>query len=190
MAVSCLKLKWIVPLLLAAIFPFEVSADNIVYQTLLDRSEFPRADFHRSEAHTDDVPGQHVLVVVRFLRATTARPNTGDETPLSIGAGLQDIAQKLGQLPFKNFEVLDTEQKVVTVAHRDNIPLHGGYELSLRPLYVDNDKIGVWLRWTDGRGMRLVDTRMHITPNETVITGADGGADVGDVLAIKVSPVP
>lgn len=170
--------------------PFDAWADNVGYQTLLDRSDFPRADFHRSEAHTDSTTAQHVLVVVRFLRATTARPVTSDQAPPSLGAGLQDIAQKLGQLPFKNFEVLDTERKVVTVAHRDSIPLHGGYELNVRPLYIESDKIGMWLRWTDGHGMRLVDTRIHITPNDTVITGADGGGDVGDVLAIKVSPAP
>lgn len=180
MTLSCTPFKWIASFLIAGILPFGALAENVVYQTLLDRSE----------AHPNKVLAQRVSVSVRFLRATTARPDTLDQIPLALGPGLQDIAQKLGQLPFRNFQVIDTKQKVIEVSHRDKISLHGGYELSVRPLYIDNEKIGLWLRWTDGRGMRLVDTRMHITPNDTVITGADGGGDSGDVLAIKVSPAP
>lgn len=186
MPLSWTTLKWITLLITVAVLPVSAWAENVVYQTLIETSEF-----HRAEAHVDGALAQRVLIVVRFLRASTARTVESDQAaPLSVGAGLQDIAHKLQQLPFKNFEVLDTEQRIVTVSHRDSIPLHGGYQLSVRPLYVEKDKIGMWLRWTDGRGMRLVDTRIHIAPNDTVITGADGSVDFGDVLAIKVSPAP
>lgn len=135
--------------------------------------------------------GQKVQVAVRFLRASKACQTSPRLTPLVVEASLKDIAEKLEHLPFKNFQVLDAQNKIISVARRENIPLYGGYALDLRPLYVDQDRIGLWLRWTDSRGLRLVDTRMHITPDDTVVTGADGnGEEMGDVLAIKVSPAP
>ena len=102
---------------------------------------------------------------------------------------LSDLSPKLQKLPFRDFNMLSSEELLIPVLKRQSISLSSGQTLVVRPLYVEERKVGLWIHWQDASGAELLDTRMHITPGESVIAGTDNSPSSGVVLAIEVEPV-
>ena len=119
-----------------------------------------------------------------------AKPASGQ----AIDEGLDDISSKLKNLRYKHFKLVCNQQVEVPLMKKRTVYLAEGNSLTVRPLYIDEDKVGLWLRWLDGAGMRVLDTRVHLHDGESVITGTDGlpepesNAETGMVLAIEVRP--
>ena len=126
---------------------------------------------------------KQVTITVRKVRAAT-----GKKKKLAVDNGIKDLSSKLQKLPFTRFKLLSTYSEIVPVANRRTISIGEGHNLTLRPLYIDGKKVGMWLRWQDHSGMKLLDTRMHLTSGESMITGTDAAAGSGVILAIDVEP--
>ncbi len=125
-----------------------------------------------------------VKIDVRILRGTGAG---GKHEPLS--PRLQDLAPKLAKLPYGSFELVAAKTETVPIATKRVIPLSDGHKLTLRPLYVEDERIGMWMKWTDQKDMEIIDTRMHFSCDENMLTGLEENHEQGLLLAVKVSPV-
>jgi hypothetical protein len=108
---------------------------------------------------------------------------------------LEDISSKLEALQYRDYKMAASQEVIVPLMKKRAVYLHDGNVLLVRPLYADSETIGLWLRWVDGVGTRLLDTRMHFNERETMLTGtelsatdADGGGSA-TVLAIDVNAV-
>ena len=71
---------------------------------------------------------------------------------------------------------------------RDKIRLMNGQLLTLRLLEFDNESLTLWIRWDDGEGMNILDTRIHFAYGESMLAGLEGRDESGMILAIDVSP--
>lgn len=134
-----------------------------------------------------------IRVRVRTIRATgnldeVSEAAFGDTRP-SVDDSLRDIQQQFQKLHFKKFRLVSSQQEVVPLMKKQMIYLVEGNTLAVRPFYLDGRKIGLWLRWIDGSGMKVLDTRIHFNCGESFITGTDGDANTGTVLAIDVSRI-
>lgn len=110
--------------------------------------------------------------------------------PIRIDSRLSDLADKLRKLPFRGFVFLEGEQRRVPVRKKSVLPLMNGQSLSLRPLYIDSEKVGLWVHWKDRAGADILDTRMHLDLGQSMIAGTDllNDPSGGLVLAVQVSP--
>jgi hypothetical protein len=134
-----------------------------------------------------------VQIDVRVIQAQgrIEDPGTSDKPiPIRIDSRLSDLADKLRKLPFRGFVFVVGEQRRVPVRRKTTLPLTNGQSLSLRPLYIDSEKVGLWVQWKDRVGTDILDTRMHLDLGQSMIAGTDllNDPSSGLVLAVQVSP--
>ena len=102
---------------------------------------------------------------------------------------LDDIRAKLEQLPFRHFSYLSSERVIIPIKRKQIVTFASGQTLALRPVYCEQEKIGLWLRWSEKNGDEILDTRLHVNPGESMLAGTDSSPTTGLILAIDVEPV-
>lgn len=107
---------------------------------------------------------------------------------MEIDPAIQDLSQKLLKLNFSTYRLLGTNREVVGMKKKEVLHLVDGYMLTVRPLYIEDKRVGMWLKWQDRSGLVILDTRMHFDPGSTMLAGTDRGDSSGLVLAIDVVP--
>ncbi len=150
------------------------------------------------EAFAEATDVSSVMVHIRAVRAlekvepepvSEHSGGSGDSDTLQIDTRIRDLADKLEKLHFRNFHLISSQREVVQIGKRQNVALVDGNQLTLRPLTLDDKRISMWIKWQDGSGMQVLDTRMHFDCGESVVTGVEQAADTGLILAIDVSPI-
>jgi len=106
--------------------------------------------------------------------------------PVRLDPNIADLRSKLSRLNFRSYKLISVNDKVIPLTKRGTITFNGGDTLNFRPLYMENDKVGMWLRWEDKQGISLLDTRVHFAPGESFVTGTDSSNYTGLILAIDV----
>ena len=107
-----------------------------------------------------------------------------------VDSRLKDLSNKLSKLQYREYSLLSTQDTKLNVTEKKVLHLPKGHSLAVRPLYVQGRRVGMWLKWKDGGGMKILDTRMHFTCGENMVTGTDNTHDSGIILAISVNPLP
>lgn len=107
---------------------------------------------------------------------------------VSVDDRINDISSQLKKLQYQRYSLISAREGFVEVAHKKVFGLSNGHTLSLRPLYIEGSRVGMWLKWQDDQGMDLLDTRMHFTCGEAFLTGTEKSDDSGVILAIDVQP--
>lgn len=140
-------------------------------------------------------PSGSVSVRVRAIRALGAfqqgeidasSMTPAEERLQGLDPKLLDLKDKLAKLQYHRFRLLTQQAAEIPLRKKQTIPLISGQTLTLRPLYVDGQKIGLWLRWKDPTGSDILDTRLHFDNESSMITGTEAAADSGIILAIDV----
>ncbi|MCB0319951.1 MAG: hypothetical protein KDD60_03435 [Bdellovibrionales bacterium] len=154
-------------------------------------STLPKSDYIGLEKKEGVSSCDEVRVHVRSLLAqqkfTDGSDSASEATVLD--PRIQDLGQKLGKLHFHNFRLLSETTTAIPIGKRKVVNLSDGHKLALRPLYANDERVGVWIRWKDREGTALIDTRLHFNGAESLLTGVDVARDKGIVLAIQVSPI-
>ena len=140
-------------------------------------------------------PG-YVAVSVRVLKATNimseppgrALSFVANDRHIALDQRITDLRSKLKRLSYTSYRLLSSMQRDVAMTRRTVIPLGAGDLLTVRPLYIEGEKVAMWLRWEDRSGQIFLDTRMHLIPGESFVTGTDQTQDSGLILAIDVKP--
>ena len=131
-----------------------------------------------------------VVVEVRTVEASGAIPQAPQSlSPVSVvDSRIEDLRVKLQKLHYASFKLLGTQSQIVPLMQKGSLVLANGHSLTVRPLYIQPNRIGLWLKWLDRSGMEVLDTRLHFDPGESMLTGTDSEGDKGVVLAIDVKP--
>ncbi len=142
-----------------------------------------------SEEGTTRSSHEGVVVQVRTVEASGMTPEQVKfrSEDLTLDRSLEDIRPKLQKLHFKSFRLLGSQSQKVSLMQKATIALVNGQSLTVRPLYISDNRIGMWLKWRDGSGAEILDTRMHFDSGESMITGSEGDFGRGTVLAIDVT---
>jgi hypothetical protein len=177
-----------VPLVLAvwSLRSEAVSAEPAGLSSLLDVEGSKRSIIERAA-----VPTRQVDVRVRVIKATEPiEPSSEDARAIvqRLEPAIEDLAAKLEKIEFKNFRLLTAVQETVGLKKKTTLPLSDGQSLVVRPLYVEDRRAGLWLKWLDRGGAQILDTRMHFPCGESLLTGTDHQTDAGLILAIDVNP--
>lgn len=135
--------------------------------------------------------GSKIKLVVRTIHASGARvapsqPSPGEST-ISIEAPLNDIKPKLEMLPFQSFRLISQKEEEISLKKKESIQLPNGQTLAFRPMYMDKERVGMWLSWKDTDGSDILNTRIHFDADESVLTGTDYRDNEGRILAIRAS---
>jgi hypothetical protein len=132
-----------------------------------------------------------VVVSVRTIQAS--EPIKGASAPQGAASSpkmpteLKDIEGKLAQLPFSSFMLLASKSETHTLKKREMMRLPNGQTLTLRPMYMDDKRVGLWLNWRDADNSEILNTRVHFDSDDAVVTGTDFPDNRGLILAIKAS---
>lgn len=134
-----------------------------------------------------------VNVFVRAIQASDPIkdvPGTASEVQApKVATELADISAKLAQLPFSSFTMLSAKNETHLIKKRETMKLPNGQSLTLRPMYMENKRVGLWLNWREADGSEILNTRVHFDADDTVVTGTDCAGDKGLILAIKAVPI-
>ncbi|MCB0330220.1 MAG: hypothetical protein KDD70_11160 [Bdellovibrionales bacterium] len=131
-----------------------------------------------------------VRVHVRTLEGLTpVESSEQEQLPISLDKRIEDLRDKLVKLHYQQYRLLAEKSAVVPVSKRRELVLSDGHRLTLRPLYANDERVGVWMKWRDSSGMEVLDSRMHFTCNEHILTGLETNDHRGLILAIQVSPI-
>lgn len=129
---------------------------------------------------------------VRTLEGVVSERGDGQATTaeaLQLDERLEDLRPKLSHLHYASYRLLAEKSVVIPITSRKVVNLSKGHKLTVRPLYANDERVGVWMKWKDGDGMEVIDSRMHFQCNEHMLTGLETNEDKGLVLAIQVSPI-
>lgn len=118
--------------------------------------------------------------------STNADTNEGI---ISVDKQLEDIKGKLLQLPFSHYQLLSAKEEIIALKKKNKFKLPNGQTLIFRPMYLEGEKVGLWLNWRDEVGKEILNTRLHFDSVDSVVTGTNCGRDEGLVLAIKASAI-
>lgn len=147
--------------------------------------------FSISARAEDSCEGSKVKLIVRTIhasgvRAPNARETQGDSN-ITVEAPLADIRPKLEMLPFQSFRLISQKEEEIFVKKKESIQLPNGQTLAFRPMYMDKERIGMWLSWKDTDGSDILNTRIHFDADESVLTGTDYQENEGRILAIRAT---
>jgi hypothetical protein len=99
---------------------------------------------------------------------------------------LVHLKDKLEDVHFKNFNLDSTQSIKLLASNKQKLTLANGDGLELEMLYLEDQRIGLWINWKDTSGMELLDTRMHFDISETMLAGAECEENKGKLLAVRV----
>ncbi len=136
-----------------------------------------------------------VKVQVRALKASDMPPEAAGDVayfsarraPVSLDSRLSDLRPRLEKLSFRSYRLISDETRSIGLTRREVFIMNDGAHLSVRPLYLEKGKVGMWLKWEDKLGMPLLDTRMQFSPGESFLTGTDHNPASGIILAVDVA---
>lgn len=135
--------------------------------------------------------GAKIKLVVRTIHASGSRatgaPTSSDAANISVENSLSDLRPKLALLPFASFRLISQKEEEISVKRKESIQLPNGQSLAFRPMYMDKERVGMWLSWKDNDGSDILNTRIHFGADESVLTGTDYRDNEGRILAIRAT---
>lgn len=132
---------------------------------------------------------ENVVVRVRIVKADD-KSMIGFKNFVSndqLDPAISDLKDKLDTLPFEHFVLVSSEELSLPLKKKETISFLGGHSLQLRPLLIENNKVSLWLKWVDAKGVSILDTRMHFDSTQSMLAGTDSTDDTGLLLAINVN---
>ncbi|MCB0339715.1 MAG: hypothetical protein KDD53_08925, partial [Bdellovibrionales bacterium] len=121
-------------------------------------------------AGTDSIEFQ-----VRTVSAThlLTSPKTGRSAKVSyaIDRRLSDLKNKLKGLHYSNYDLVESHRSEIPFKTVKVIDLGSGQQLTVKPLYRKDDRVCLWVKWNDDKGLEVLDTRMHVNIGESTIAG-------------------
>ena len=140
--------------------------------------------------HAQDPTGtcSEVKVLVRTIQAIGPRNHDSQSTTdpnITVEESLADLKPKLEMLPFSSFKLISTKEGQISLKKRETVHLPNGQTLAFRPMYMEKERMGIWLSWKDTDGSDILNTRIHFDADEPVVTGTDYHDNEGRILAIK-----
>jgi hypothetical protein len=116
----------------------------------------------------------------RILKAWTK--GDGKDADQDLG----DLEDKLHELDYKYFKLISSEDHEFVDGQRHKIRLGDGDLLSVKLIYQNPRKLGIWYHWEDADGAELIDTRLHFSCKRPLVTVVDAGNGEGELLAINI----
>lgn len=130
-------------------------------------------------------PTQDLDIVRLHLRGIRALGESGSQETF-IAEGLGDIANKLRSLPFSRFSLLSNDEVAMPVHRKRSFPVAVNQSVTVRPLEIVGDVVSLWVSWRDGRGNKVIDTRIAIRRGDEMIAGTEmDNSEEGTVLVIS-----
>lgn len=134
-----------------------------------------------------------IKINVRTIHASgprdiTSANKTGSPV-VSMENSLKDLKPKLELLPFSSFNLISQKEEEISVKRKESIQLPNGQALFFRPIYMDKQRVGMWLSWKDTDGTDILNTRVHFDADESIVTGTDYRDNEGRILVIKAQRV-
>ena len=130
-----------------------------------------------------------VTVVVRTIQATGAKESAPTAQEPSLDASLTDLKQKLAMLPFSSFKLIGSKEEKISLKQKEVVRLPNGETIAFRPMYMNKERVGLWLSWKDTDGNDILNTRLHFDADESVLTGTDYPNNEGRIIAIRAMRV-
>jgi len=144
-------------------------------------------------AFADETPvseSNQVRVFVRTIQASDPLDaNAVADHSVAVDQNLSDLRVKLSSLPFKSFRLISSKEEDLCLRRKETMHLPNGQSLAFRPMYMDEQRVGLWLSWKDESGSDILNTRIHFNTADSVLTGTDASPDTGLILAIKAVPI-
>jgi len=125
-----------------------------------------------------------VKVVVRTIQATGSRTDPTNQSP-TVEDSLADLKPQLALLPFSNFHLISSKEEEISLKQKESFRLPNGQTLTFRPVYMEKERVGMWLSWKDTDGSDILNTRVHFDSDDSVLTGTDYHDNEGRILAIR-----
>jgi hypothetical protein len=127
-----------------------------------------------------------VKVVVRTIQATGPRaPSSGQAQTPSLDDSIADLKPQLALLPFSAFHLISSKEEEISLKKKESFRLPNGQTLTFRPMYMEKERVGMWLSWKDTDGSDILNTRIHFDADDSVLTGTDYEDNEGRILAIR-----
>lgn len=139
--------------------------------------------------------GETVSVQARIIRASEEFKKgefEGQSTKKrmrKIDVRIKDLKMKFRQFPFMKFQLVSEQLAQVVLKKKENLTLSDGHKIAVRPLYIEKGRIGMWLKWIDNDGMKVIDSRMHFEKGEPLLTAVETDDNESVILALSVVPV-
>lgn len=122
------------------------------------------------------------------IRVRSVMASQDDSKNQTFDPSIKDLELQLKHLPFTKFLLIDDQQEELSMKSKEYIKLSNGDKLSVRPLYMNEGKLCIWLRWVGSDGMQILDTRLHIEPGKSILAGTESSEKRATVLAVGVIP--
>ena len=100
---------------------------------------------------------------------------------------LRHLKDKFQEIHFKEFNLESAQTISIPLNQKQQLTFKNGDTLELEMLYLENERVGLWIDWKDSSGMKLLDTRMHFDSTETMLAGAECEENKGKMLAVTVT---
>jgi hypothetical protein len=178
------KFKWILPAVMSALL-----TANSGLAEVLSFVDAPQAEKAAPAAVPETIVHVKAVHVSDPTDGDIAAPDQSSVATTKIDRRIEELAPKLRNLPYRTFRLLYAEDRVVPLKRKEIFTFADGQSLLVRPLYINESKVGLSLKWLDKTNAALLDTRLHFDPGESMIVGTDSSPSSGVVLVLEVELV-
>jgi hypothetical protein len=86
---------------------------------------------------------------------------------------IAQLKPHLEGLGFRRFYLLEDEKAEIELLKKKQLQFKNGNKLCVRALYNSREQIGLWIKWSGTDGGEILDTRMHLIPNQAILAGSE-----------------
>jgi len=126
---------------------------------------------------------------VRVIEGTQ-RSQQMRKMKLTTGPMLTDVKHQLQPLPYRNFRVLDRQEKSVRLGHLVKFRMRGlnnqQHLVSVKPHEIAGKKIHCTVGWKDAAGKELLSTKLRVLNGKTVVLGTENSGDRSTIIGVKL----
>ncbi len=133
---------------------------------------------------------KEVILSIRAIKGNKLLVTEDEKKqPREVAKNLEDLNNKLTSFDFQSFRLVSEQTLTIPVKKKTTIFLTERTVLNVRPLYTEEKRVGLWIKWTDSSGDRtLIDTRMHFNAGEVMLAGTNCKNNKALILAISAVP--
>ncbi len=154
-----------------------------------ERSRQDDTEYHDGIAVVDNAAPrvskdvQLEIVVVRASIPFEGENRVGER---NFPPSLSSIRGLLTAVPYRSFQMIENRALQISLKQKKRLAIGDSQLLLIRPLYIRDDRLCLWLKWKDQRGMSVLDSRMHIELGQSMVAGVEGEGNNALILAIRV----
>ncbi len=109
---------------------------------------------------------------------------------MEVGSFIADMKHQLETLPYKEYSVIDSQNKTVAFGKESSFSLTDAnkqvHNLKIEPISLEKKRVVVKVNWTDPAGDTMLATQLKVINGENLVLGTETSGDESTIVCVTL----